>query len=61
MPWTAIATRAASAACSWIAIRIRGRPGLRNALAAIASPIATDSAISTSATMPEARLASHQA
>ena len=58
-PCTAMATSAASAACSWTAIRTRGRPGFWNAFAAIPSPIVTDAAMRTSATMPDARLASH--
>ena len=60
MPCTAIAIRPASAACSWVAISVRARPGFWNARPAIASPTPTLSVISASATSPEARLASHQ-
>ena len=60
MPWTAIATRPASAVCSWIASSLRERPGRRITLPAIASPSPTEIVTRTSATRPEARLASHQ-
>jgi hypothetical protein len=61
MACTAIAIRAASAACSWTAIIALRSFGSRVARPAIARPSITDSEISASATMPEARLASHQA
>ena len=59
-PWTAMAIRPASALCSWTAISTRGSPGLRATRPAIARPTVTDSVTSASATIPEARLASHQ-
>ncbi len=60
MPWTAIATRPASAVCSWIASSLRESPGRRITLPAIARPSPTEIVTRTSATRPEARLASHQ-
>ena len=60
MPWTAIATIPASAVCSWIASSLRESPGRRITLPAIARPRPTEIVTRTSATRPEARLASHQ-
>ena len=55
-----MATRPASAVCSWSALSLRPTPGRRRTLPAIVSPIATEAVISARATTPEAREASHQ-
>ena len=60
MPCTAIATIPASAVCSWIARSLRESPGRRITFPAIARPRPTEIVTRTSATRPEARLASHQ-
>ena len=49
-----------TAVCSWIAVSTRGSPGLRAQRPAIVSPRPTEIVTSASATIPEARLASHQ-
>ena len=56
-----MATSAVRAVCSWIAVRTRGSPGLRAKRPAMVKPRPTEIVTSASATIPEARLASHQA
>ena len=60
IPWTAIATRPASAVCSCTASSFFAKPGRRITLPDIISPRKTETVTRTSATRPEARLASHQ-
>ena len=56
----AIVIRPASAVCSWRRASAGATPRLRTILDAIVSPIATEAVTSSSATTPDARLASHQ-
>ena len=61
IPWTAIAISPASAACSWTAGEHPRQPGLADGLARPSRrPSVTENVISSSATIPDARLASHQ-
>ena len=60
IPWTAMATRPASAVCRCSASSTRARPGRALTRPAIARPSATEIATHTSAMTPAARDASHQ-
>ncbi len=58
-PCAPIATRAASATCSWTFTRLRFSPGRAIIFDAISSPSTTDTVISTKATIAAERDASH--